>query len=45
MNHHQWNRLRVEMQERLILAALALMGLASVLALVVVILRWAGVPC
>ena len=45
MNHHQWNRLITEIQVKLILAALALMGLAVTLGVAVAILRWAGVPC
>lgn len=45
MNRHQWNRFIVEIQVRLIVAMLVLMGLAGLLTLVVVVLRWMGVPC
>ena len=42
MNRHQWNRFIVEIQVRLIIAMLILMGLASLLTIVVLVLRGLG---
>lgn len=45
MNRHQWNRVVLEIQVRLIMAMLILMGLAVLMTVVVVSLRWMGVQC
>ncbi len=45
MNRHEWERFFLEIQVRLIAAALILMGITVLLTLVVLVLRWAGAPC
>jgi hypothetical protein len=45
MNHHQFRRGVAEIQIMLLAAMIILMGAAVLLTLVVVLLRWAGVPC
>jgi len=45
MSPHQWKQLIVEIQIRLLAAMLVLMGFAVLLTVIVVLLRWAGVPC
>ena len=45
MNPHQWNRLVLEVQVRLLAAMLILLGLAGLTVVVTLILRWAGAAC